>query len=156
MPVHPDFEVISRVPTAAESDVGEVEPWCELLLTINQEDEEVADIELTRAAGEAILEAVNEALHPWSGVTIREQIWLALDDATETLMSGKGDAHCKGQAYGLALALATFLNPYAPNVDAVREEAVSRWESVEAPQDSEDVATSSVEQEGDSDDMPFG
>lgn len=34
----------------------------------------------------------------------------------------------KGVALGLAQAIAFITNPYAPNVDAVREEAVRRWE----------------------------
>lgn len=157
MPEHPDFEIMARIPTAAEGEAGVVEPWTELILSVTQEDYTAIEIELTRDAGEAVLEAVNQALHPWSGVTIREQIWEALDEVMERLMSGAAEPDDRGQAQGLAMALAIFLNPYSPRIDVIKEEAMERWQSVAAPQNSEDDATDSVEGEGDSsDEMPFG
>ena len=157
MPDHPDFEITARIPTAAEGSAGDVEPWTELLLWVTQEgDDDGPGMELTRAAGEAILETVNQALHPYSGVTIREQIWEALDEVMERLMGGAAEPDDRGQAQGLAMALAIFLNPYTPRIDVIKEEAMERWQSVAATQDSEDDATDSVEGEGDSSDMPFG
>jgi len=34
----------------------------------------------------------------------------------------------RGRAQGVAHAIAILTNPYAPNVDAIREEAMRRWE----------------------------
>jgi hypothetical protein len=47
--------------------------------------------------------------------------WMHQDDAEDL-------GRHKGVALGLAQAIAFITNPYAPNVDAVREEAVRRWE----------------------------
>lgn len=40
----------------------------------------------------------------------------------------EGHEERRGQCVGLATAIAILVNPYAPNVDAVRTEARERWE----------------------------
>lgn len=144
MPKQPEFMVEAHIPTYEDTTVGIVAQWCELVLSFKESGREQMEIQLTRAAGEAIIEVTNQALHPWSGSTIRETIWEALDEVMERLMSGHADADDKGQAQGLAMALAIFGNPYQPGIDAIKEEAMNRWEDVAAQRDSSD------------DDLPFG
>lgn len=38
-------------------------------------------------------------------------------------------AEWRGQAQGVAYAIAVITSPYAPNVPAIREEAMQRWEA---------------------------
>lgn len=37
----------------------------------------------------------------------------------------------RGQAQGIAYMLAVLTNPYQPDIDAIREEAIQRWEQGE-------------------------
>lgn len=74
-----------------------------------------------------------------AGRSIREIVWEELDVVMERLMSGNQaeDGRDAGRAEGLAFALAIFQNPYLPSVDAVRAEAVERWETAnESPESS--------------------
>jgi len=52
-----------------------------------------------------------------------------LDVVVERLMSGAEAETDRGFALGLAHALATFFNPYKPNIDAVREAAMERYDA---------------------------
>ena len=70
-----------------------------------------------------------------AGMSITEMIWLRLDKVVDEL---KGDLshqderaieNAKGKAQGLAESLAIILNPYYPNVNAIRAMSVERWES---------------------------
>lgn len=76
------------------------------------------------------------------GKSIREMAWGKLVEAIDPLMPG-GDlegadsdgwpiALQRGTCLGMAEVIAIFENPYNPNVDAVREEAVRRWETQNA------------------------
>lgn len=80
------------------------------------------------------------------GKSILEMIWDQLMEVYEELATSRplviDDFHedrcrredameygqVRGQALGLATAIAILVNPYAPNVDAVRAEAKTRWE----------------------------
>lgn len=46
--------------------------------------------------------------------------WMHQDEAERI-------GNLRGEALGLATAIAIMTNPYAPNVDAVRKEAARRW-----------------------------
>lgn len=64
------------------------------------------------------------------GKTIREMLWADLDAVMSRLMA-EGEAaeeSDKGEAYGLARAIALMDDPWQPDIDAVRAEAVERWE----------------------------
>lgn len=64
------------------------------------------------------------------GLSILERIWLLLDETMDALMADGKNAHpqTRGQALGLAMAIAVLAHPDLPTVDAVRREAVERWE----------------------------
>lgn len=127
MPVQPDFEIEAAIPDADDRSVPD---WSDLTLRIKREDSHVqSQWDLTRAAGEAIIDALHGALHPWAGMSIIEHLWVRLDEAMQSLMeTDKPSKQQQGYALGLATALATMYNPLDPNVDAVRETAMERYE----------------------------
>lgn len=63
------------------------------------------------------------------GKSIREMLEDELDTIVERIMTDceAEDGRDPGRAEGVAYALAVFLNPYLPNIDAVREAAMDRW-----------------------------
>lgn len=69
-----------------------------------------------------------------AGKSITELLWDALDALMDILMEydeqepTEETALTRGKAEGVAYALAVFQNPYLPNLDAVREQAIARWE----------------------------
>lgn len=66
-----------------------------------------------------------------AGKSIIEMLWDHLDTVMERLMTDcqAEDGQDVGMARGIALSIATLMNPYSPNIDHVREEAMERWES---------------------------
>lgn len=65
----------------------------------------------------------------YGGPTLLEALWSEMDRLMEGLMTG-ADAEDGGDRYRaqeLAWVLAIVTNPYAPSVDAIRAEAVERW-----------------------------
>jgi hypothetical protein len=103
MPTQPDFEIEAAIPDANDRSVP---AWSDLTLRIKREDSHVqSQWDLTRAAGEAMVEALHGALHPWAGMSIIEHIWAYLDEVMDELMVAPTEA-MKGQALGLAIALA--------------------------------------------------
>lgn len=72
-----------------------------------------------------------------AGPSILELVWVELDKVMDVLMAAKlggelPEPERVGSAQGLALAIAILLNPYKPNINAVRVEAVNRWEGRQA------------------------
>lgn len=72
------------------------------------------------------------------GQSIHELIWLSLDATVDELIEQRGSNQpgwseripaLRGKALGLATALAIVINPYAPDVDAVRAEAMERLDA---------------------------
>ena len=65
----------------------------------------------------------------YAGPSIREQMWEELDSLINILMAHKAKdvVYARGRAYGVASCLAILEQPYSPNVDAVRERAMERW-----------------------------
>lgn len=135
MPRQPEFAAEARIPDSLDSVRGNVPDWCDLELTVTQIEDD-GDTEwvmpMTRAAGEAVTDAIREVLHPWAGMSIIEHIWAALDEAMEAIMDPDEEMPVtdqqRGYALGLATSLAYLYNPIEPNVDAIREEARERWE----------------------------
>lgn len=65
-----------------------------------------------------------------AGKSIVELLWDVLDQLMDLLMKDEEpDELTRGKAEGVAYALAVFQNPYLPNLDAIREQAVERWEA---------------------------
>lgn len=132
MPVQPDFSIEARIPEDVDMRKGTAPDWCDLQVIVENDHAPGAKqrLNLTRPAGELLIAAVGEVLHPWAGMSIIEHIWAELDDVMDGLMTGReASAEAKGTALGLATALALMYNPVDPNVDAIREEAMERWDS---------------------------
>lgn len=110
---------------------GTVPGWCELALDL-EDQTGVRRLCLTRADAELIIEVLFEVLHPQdnkhSPVT---RLWAELDDQMDFLRADdEPEPEDRVRARTLALALALLTQPYSPEPDigAVREEAVRRWE----------------------------
>jgi hypothetical protein len=67
-----------------------------------------------------------------AGRSIFEMVWDELDAVVERMMNGGEAETDKGMALGLASALAIIKNPYRPDIEAVREEAMARYEAEHA------------------------
>lgn len=78
-------------------------------------------------------------LHPRScaGKPIIEMMWDELMAVYERLAEGAEakDGRDPGRAEGMALCIAILQNPYQPNIEAVREESVRRYEEEYADED---------------------
>lgn len=78
--------------------------------------------------------------HSAAGKSLLEKLWDQLDAVVGRLMSdGEPDeggprdeyrrwGEDRGQAQGLAFAIATIENPYAPDVPGVKARAMERWQ----------------------------
>lgn len=69
-----------------------------------------------------------------AGPSLRELVFRKLDEVMDWLMETEQEGGDEldqkvGEARGLATALAIFTNPYNPSVDAIRAEAMDRWEA---------------------------
>jgi hypothetical protein len=134
----PDIAIVARIPTDKEHTREEVPPWSDLVLEFTfmpwksnawttGGSNPHATLHLTRAAGESIIDALHNALHPHAGRSILAVLWEDLDRLTSELMVGEEDTDKRGIARGLAWAIAVMQNPANPNIDAVRDEAVERY-----------------------------
>lgn len=76
----------------------------------------------------------NSGGHACGGKTILEFMWERLMDVVERLMTGQEaeDGQDVGRAEGIAWCIAVFQNPYAPNIDGVRGQAMELWEADDA------------------------
>ena len=74
---------------------------------------------------------VNAGGNACGGQTILELLWQELDAIMERLMTDQEaeDDRDPGRAEGVAYCIAVMQNPYLPNIDAVREQAMERWEA---------------------------
>lgn len=69
-------------------------------------------------------------LHETAGKSIIQMLWDELDTVVCRIMSGDGaaeDGRDPGRAEGIATSIAIMTNPYQPSLDAIREEAMSRY-----------------------------
>lgn len=81
---------------------------------------------LTKVTG---LRPLRPASQVCSGKSIYDMLWEELDAIVERLMAGAAGEDDKGKAQGVAFAIATIENPYLPNIERVRAEAMRRWEA---------------------------
>lgn len=70
----------------------------------------------------------------FTGPSLRELVFERLDARVTVLLDARLDAQPipeqeRHEATGLAIALAIFTDPYNPDVDAIRAEAMERWEA---------------------------
>lgn len=63
-----------------------------------------------------------------AGRSLLEMIEERLDDVVDRLMAGEAEDTDKGAALGLAEAIAIIKNPYYPDVDVIRAEAMERYD----------------------------
>lgn len=76
-----------------------------------------------------------------AGKSVLDLLWEHLDAFVDELMApahegGELDrAERKGHAYGMAEAIAVITNPYHPDIDAVRADAMERWEERQGNRD---------------------
>lgn len=83
------------------------------------------------AAGDCLRAAAGNAPATMcGGKSLHEMLWDELMTIVERLMTGQEseDGRDPGRAEGVAYAIAVFTNPYAPNLEAIREQAMDRWE----------------------------
>lgn len=66
------------------------------------------------------------------GKSLYELVWEEMMAITDRLMTGQEAEDDVGAARAIAWVLAVMQNPYLPNVDAVREQVMERWEAEEA------------------------
>lgn len=124
-----EIEVIA---TGASDHVdGSVPQWCELVLDLT-DDGGTKRIHLRRHDGELIIEALHEVLHPNTHKSSPvARLWEELDDTMDFLRADDDpEEEDRVRARTLAFAIALMTQPYAeePDIAAVREEAVRRWE----------------------------
>lgn len=64
-----------------------------------------------------------------AGKSILEMLWEELDAIVDRIMTEQDseDGRDPGRAEGVAYCIAVFTNPYLPNLDAIREQAMDRW-----------------------------
>lgn len=65
------------------------------------------------------------------GKSLLQHMWEELDAITARLMAGQGGKRDKGRAEGVAWCIALVQSPYNPSIDAVREQAMERYEAAE-------------------------
>ena len=134
-------EVEAYLPTNADHVAQAVPAWCELVLSVKRFDDGTLKpshplnvrMPLRRHDGELIIEVLQGALHPDANKFAVEAMWAALDDVVDRLQRrvNKGKEPLKsdrGEALGLATAIALLSNPIEPDVDEVRSVAMERWE----------------------------
>lgn len=124
-----EIEVIAT--SAGDHVAGTVPQWCELVLDLTDE-QGTKRIHLRRHDGELIIEALHEVLHPHTNrMSPVARLWEELDDTMDFLRADdEPEEEDRIRARTLALAIALMTQPYAeePDISAVREEAVKRWE----------------------------
>lgn len=76
-----------------------------------------------------------------AGKSLHEILWDELMTIMDRLMTGceAEDGRDPGRAEGVAYCIAIFQNPYAPNIDSVRAEAMERWDADMASAEAQDI-----------------
>lgn len=123
-------------PKVAEAnDDGVIEPISELdhkHLTIALA-RHIHPSDLKRAVARLVkvngLRPIRPASQVCQGKSILEMLWDELETIVERLMAGAEAEDDKGRALGTAYAIAVIENPYLPDIERVRKEAMRRWEA---------------------------
>lgn len=132
MVAQPGFAIDVVIATDAQHVREQVPPWCEVILDVEQkptkkgEEHKLSRQFLTRNASEAIAGALHEALHPYAGKSLLEGLWMELDTVIRRLINKEAKEDDKGYAQGLTWAIAHFINPYQPDYDGIKAQALRR------------------------------
>ena len=134
-------EVEAYIPTVKDHQAGSYPDWCELTLRLQRLDDGTLkpsipifqQLLLRRHDGELIIQVLHDVLHPGHKSGSTEEMWAALDAVVDRIQKrvrkGKSpQPEDRGEALGLATAIALIDNPFKPDVDAVREVAMERYE----------------------------
>lgn len=126
-------------PVVAEVNAeGYIEPTSELDMRhlrialaryVHPKDIKRALARLTKING---FRPIRPASQVCGGKSILEMMWDELDAIVERLMGGGAAEDDKGRAQGVAMCIALVENPYLPDVERVREQAMDRWETQNA------------------------
>jgi len=138
MPEQPYFSAEAHCNGTIDQDTGKVPQWCDLTVTIEHGDQADSNwavrnedgsvtLFMTRAAGQVVIDVIYETLHPYSGRSIQEVMRRQLDEVVERLMTGKAEDGDKFLARGMAMAMACLRNPLNPDWEAIRDDAVDRY-----------------------------
>lgn len=143
-------EVVARIPTSKEHDMGTYPDWSELILEVTREPDNDGPgqypirqrLPLRRHDGELIVQVLWGVLHPAHSLVAVERMYEELDRAVDKIQKrvSKGReplATNVGEARGIATAIACMVNPVDPDVDEVREVAMERYEARRAPNSTE-------------------
>lgn len=126
----PGFEIDALAATDKAQRDGVIPEWSEVILDVTRQGAPKQRLELTRAAGEAIIDALHEVMHPNSntGKSIIESLWDELESSVRKILDEDHPTTevDKGYANGLTYAIAMMINPYNPNVKEVKKQAVRR------------------------------
>lgn len=132
----PSFGIEVSIATDAQHVREQVPPWCEVILDVEKrptkaekkqgKDVELSRLFLTRNAGEAVSGALHEAMHPHAGKSLLEGLWLELDTVIRRLIAKEPEPDDKGYAKGLTWAIAHFINPYQPDYEGIKQQALRR------------------------------
>lgn len=134
-------EVEARIPTAMEQDSGVYPPWSEVILTIKRSATGAEDswpvnitLPLRRHDAELLLVVLGDVMDRNGHRSSIEQMWGDLDEVVDRIQARieRGKDPLKrdvGQALGIATSLAYLGNPAEPDVDAVRAEAMDRYDA---------------------------
>lgn len=125
------FDEVEAMTVGSEDSLeGNVADSCELVLDLRS-GHQTQRLQLTRHDGELIIEVLHTVLHPNTHRSSPVQrLWAELDDVMDFLMVDDPEPEDKARAKALAEAIAMLATPYSeePDIDAVRKEAVERWE----------------------------
>lgn len=134
-------EASAYIPTAVDQDAGVVPAWAELILTVKRTDDGTlkpswplnARMPLRRHDGELIIEVLDQVLHPNRGGGAVEQMWDQMDLLVQRIQRRveRGKSPRKEdviKAKVLSWCIAVVTNPMAPDVEAVKELAMERYE----------------------------
>lgn len=138
MPEQPYFSAEAHcIGTNLHTEGGPPE-WCDLTVTVECEREDPEEwavrhedgsvsLYMTRAAGQVLIDVIYSTLHPYAGRSILEVMHRQLDEVVERLLEGDAQEGDKFLARGMAMAMACLRNPVAPDWEAVRNDAVDRY-----------------------------
>lgn len=135
------LDEVECVTVASEdSTIGNVPPWCEILLSIKRLDDGSLTpawpintrLPLRRHDGELIIQVLWDVLHPTRHGLVSNSLWEDLDMCMEKIQKrvrkGKEpDPIWVGRAQGLAKAIAVGDHAMEPDVDDVKATAYARY-----------------------------
>jgi hypothetical protein len=118
--------------TDADHIAGGIPRWAEIVVDVEREGKLLRHY-FTRHDGEALVMSVLRGMHPQAGRPVVGFLWERLDDCMVGILDGEIEPdeklRFKGEALGLAFAIATIRRPHDPDVDAVRKEARERYDA---------------------------